>query len=45
MIIVLGAKGEKMKLIKIGFMLLAFAGFLDMIIGIIEAIEEMRNGR
>lgn len=35
-----------MKLIKAGFLLLAFAGFLDMVLGIIEMITEMKkNGK
>lgn len=35
-----------MGLIKAGFLLLAFGGFLDMVLGIIEMIEEMKkNGK
>lgn len=35
-----------MGFIKAGFLLLAFAGFLDMILGIIEMITEMKkNGK
>lgn len=32
-----------MRLIKAGFLLLAFAGFLDMVLGIIEMITEMKK--
>lgn len=32
-----------MGLIKAGFLLLAFAGFLDMVLGIIEMITEMKK--
>lgn len=35
-----------MGLIKAGFLLLAFAGFLDVVLAIIEMIEEMKkNGK
>ena len=35
-----------MGLIKAGFLLFAFAGFLDMVLGIIEMITEMKkNGK
>ena len=34
-----------MGLIKAGFLLFAFAGFLDMVLGIIEMIEENEECR